>query len=659
MAFFKDPANRNDRIISSWDRIFVPAAIFLFFPVFISTFVCHTDSLFILTQKGNWLGDPEAGVWFLQGRPLGAVINSIAGWFTYKAEDLRWLRILTFILLFLSSRLIYLIGKREKSSYAWCCWTAFIFLLLPNNIIDVIWVGTGINGSLSSLFSIASYFILHHSKPRPLIFRSWLAAMLFLAALMIYPSVAMMVFALMTLKVFESDQENWPQVRTKVLKELLFYVGIMGVYWLLIKLVFIPWGNHLGLIGTRTETYEMQLAHDPAVKMTLFWQAVRYSFIGIWDPIVHFHPLLENTLTVICLAAGTVIAFLLKPAGTQRSPRAGVFSQKLLFIGALFICTNIPSLSAAGCKEVVGYRTLLPSTFIWIAAISYFFRQWLDAVNKGPLKTIAISSIVIYTFAALMAAAWTVNKAVFNNLVTYRYVDALAARIDYTQTLKVYLRYSSPPFFGYSYPFEMGYIPGSLKFLFSQYSAKAGRSVEVSDTFSYHTLLFDRYTQVIDLEFVSNKAPVNERIVYVHPLGYSGAGIAIHENLEQLANFPGISLNDVTSDGKTTPGWTIPTGVPYSFIYLNFIKSPASLYFFKLNADCRDLQGRPSRFLLKWQGLDRQKKWVDISPWTPFSGQIDFAQSVQPWAFKYFSLFLLKLHASDTVVIKDLQFISH
>ena len=58
----------------------------VFVPVFCTHFGAHTDGFFILTPKGHWLGDPEAGILFTQGRPLLAYFNSFVGWFVKSVE---------------------------------------------------------------------------------------------------------------------------------------------------------------------------------------------------------------------------------------------------------------------------------------------------------------------------------------------------------------------------------------------------------------------------------------------------------------------------------------------------------------------------------------------------------------------------------------------
>jgi hypothetical protein len=110
---------------------------------------------------------------------------------------------------------------------------------------------------------------------------------------------------------------------------------------------------------------------------------------------------------------------------------------------------------------------------------------------------------------------------------------------------------------------------------------------------------------------------------------------------------------------QATGDWTVGPYDKIAVIYLHFIGPQESLFAYILNADCFNAKGEADFFVLKWQALDQHKQWVDISKFHPSFGKITTAQIIKSPTFTDMRLVFIKKIPSDTLIIKDLQVISH
>src|SRR5437764_14568002 len=103
-------------------KYFWPAALlltFIFFPIFIARFGAHTDGFYILTKKGDWLGNPEGSIIFMQGRPLLTYLTSFLGWFTHTVDHFTVLRVTAFILKLVTSYFLFVLCCSLSLDYMW------------------------------------------------------------------------------------------------------------------------------------------------------------------------------------------------------------------------------------------------------------------------------------------------------------------------------------------------------------------------------------------------------------------------------------------------------------------------------------------------------------------------------------------------------------
>ncbi len=647
---------------------FWPMAVVLgliFCPIFLGLFGAHTDGFLIITPKGDWLGDPEGGILFTQGRPLWVYIDSFVGWFVKSAEQLTMLRLFVFLIKLSSCYLLYVFCRRLNMGIIWAMLTALYFTLLPDNIINTIWVCNGTPESLSLLCGLASYLVLDKCTGIKDVLNWSLSAFIFLIALLIYQPAATIVFALILMKILFSNGKPWASTRNRVIQEVFLYGIILGVYWVLIKHLIIPYGKEvLKLSPTSYAMYQMDLVKDITTKIPLVVDLLKYALVGTWDLIWHFCPPAEWGLIAI-FAIGVVIVSVKRKARLTATAL-----QKIFFALCLFFLANAPALLAINYKAVVGYRTFLSSSLMGLALVILFFRYSYGALRDDKSKKMAAYAIGIYFLMVMAAAAWTIHQSVRNYTREYNYLDNIASRIDYQNINKVTIVLNRPgeTVIEYDLPFEFGYMAttsGHIRYIFDKYSDKAGQHMTFKEVYLGWPLYMDDHTQVVDMTLLRGG-----RSTYARP----GRKVAVHVNVAQGqdvfveemgegAEYPVLLFKEKIRNVDGVTAWQIKPGDNQGIVNFHFMDTVERALGYRMEVACTDAGGNPCNFGWMVQGVSPDRKgWIDMSSktWQPTqpnpSGMTFDVPGAWPTADIRFIFF--KQNANDTLTVKAIQLFS-
>lgn len=643
--------------------------ILIFLPIFCVHFGAHTDGFYIITKKGDWLGDPEGATMFMQGRPISAILNSFLGWFINNVEHFTIIRIIVFTIKIFTSYLIYTLCRQINLAYGWSALIAFYFILIPSNIINVIWIANGVPESVSLLCATASYIILNkytNSKNTRNLISS---AILFLIALLMYQPMATITFGLIFLKLLFWKDSPWAIIRKRIFKEILFYSIILLLYWLLIKLLILPFGkNILGLAPPTNSIYQMNLVKNLGAKYILISDLLKRSLIGTWDILLYKNNRLEWFIILASFSFASLTIFLNKKNNQHLTTFH--FFQKILIACSLFLLANSPSLMAANYTDIIGYRTFASSSLMGLCLIICFYKYCYLSFPNTQFRIATITLFSTLFLSILLVASWTINQSVRNYLREYSYIDKIASHIDYHKIKKIVLILNRPQdtVIEYDLPGELGLMttsPSHVQYIFNKYSSGINNALIINEAFLDWPLYTDEYTKVIDLTTLRK-----EKNIYAKP----GKRIEIEtsSNKEQE-----IFVEEI-SGGNTHPiflflekgivpnmdtYWQIKPGDSNATITFKFTNKPEMLINYKLIALCVDNNNKPSNFYWQLEGSLNARDWINLASaqGEDSAGNIQENYSVTSpnnTEMKYLRFNFRKENPQDLLIIKNLQLFS-
>jgi len=638
----------------------------IFFPVFIATFGAHTDGFYIITKKGDWLGNPEGAIIFMQGRPLLTFLTSFIGWFTHSVGDFTVLRILSFLTKIWLTWLIYTFCCRIRIKAFWAILTAFCFVLLPGNIINVIWIANGFPSSLALTFGVISYLLLTSENP---IKKSQLAysAILFLISLLIYQPVAMIIFSLMFIKVLFSEDASWASTRNTIIKEIFFYGSIMVVYWLLVKFFIIPLGqNTLHLLGTNMGTYKMELAANLSSKYSLIIDLLRCSLIGTWDTILYKNIKQEWAVIILFWIAALGILIVQKKPLLRGS--AGIVLQKTIACVILFLLSNIPSLMAVNSTSILGYRTFLPSGLIGLSLTIYYFKYCHEALSSRQAQKINNYLLGLYVLLMVLAAAWVIRQSVHNYTREYSFIDKAASHIDYEKTDQIIIVFNRPgdTVIDHDLPFEFGLMATNsnhIRYIFDKYSSKFNKHVEFKEVFIDWPVYADDHGEIVDLTSLRNSSRNNYAIagkkIKIKTTASDDENVSVQLVGGNL-DYPKLLFKETIGSGDNY--WHVNPGQAQAGFSISFINAPEIPVAYKLGARTVNTQGQSTAFSWSIQGSNDQKHWTDLTAqkWDKPEENTEDTSFIIPDSpsFNHLRFLFNKDNPEDILLIKTLELYS-
>ena len=632
----------------------------LFIPIFLAHFSAHTDGFLISTPKGNWLGDPEGGILFMQGRPLWTYLDSFIGWFVKSVTDLSSLRLFVFFIKLLTGFLLYHFCHRQKSGEAWAALIAFCFLLLPSNIINVIWVCNGAPESISLLFGILSYLSLEKCtdlRPR---WEMAGAPIFFLIALLVYQPTAVIVFSFMFLKLLFQETFSWEILRLRFMLEICFYGAILILYWFLFKHFIIPFGQHLNFPLTVGDIYRTDLVNNISTKLPLIIDIIKYSLISTWDLILHDRPFDEWLMIAVFVAS--IFLFIIQRKLSFNFSTLNASLQKLILACTLFLLANTPELMAINYKTVVGYRTLLPGALIGLGLFFYSLKFIYLHLKNERSKKIAVYLMEIYFLGLVSTAAWTIQQTVLNDTMEYNYLNSIASQIDYHKTDKIIMVLNKPreTVIDNALPFEFSYmttVSAHSRYIFDKYNTKTGKEIDFRDAYLGWPLYMDDYTKVVDLTLLCPQKNTYAKLAnrtLVSPTDPSGQKILVQQ-IEHKTGGPLLLFKEGSNDAF----WQIDPGVPKGVINFYFMDTPEIVVGYSLVAACMNAQRKPSDFLWVIQGSIDNKHWNNLSIrlWSALGGKMEgnFFNIPKYYPIKHLRFTFFKKNTNDLLLIAAIQ----
>ena len=642
----------------------IPLFVLIFSPIFLVHFGTHTDGYLITTPKGDWMGDPEGGVLFKQGRPLWTYLDSFIGWHVKSVEDLTVLRICVFLIKILTCYFLYRFCCRIGSGDFWAVLIAFCFALLPDNIINVMWVSNGAPESVSLLFGILSYLNLDKCESLKPKWNLAAAIFFFLIALLIYQPMAVIVFGFMFLRLFFQEYSSWEILRLRLIAEICFYGVILVLYWYLIKNYIIPFSQHFALPATVGSMYQVDLVKNVATKIPLIIDLIKYSLIGTWDLILHDQPFYEWSMIAVF---GAIMAFFFVQRRFSFTPFAiNVSIQKFIFACTLFLLANAPGLMAINYTMVTGYRTFLSCALMGLGFVIYCFKYTYSLFQNRFSKRMTSCLIGVYFLSIILVAAWTIHQSLRNYLKEYDYLNNIASHIDYNKTDKIIVVLNRPgeTLIDYDLPFEFSYmttIYAHCRYIFDKYSYKAGKQMIFQDAFIDWPLYIDDYTQIVDLTLLRRKKstyarPANK--TRVHVTDAYGQKILVQQ---MNGGDEGPVLLFKQDQGNAF--WRIKPGTPEGRVDYFFMDMPERVVGYRLGAACLNAQDRPCSFSWQIQGSVDNNNWANMSfqSMNNLSSGLEGAYFDIPANFplKYLRFIFLKQNALDVLSVGALQLKSY
>jgi hypothetical protein len=605
----------------------------LFFsPVFTTHFGAHTDGYFFITSSNNWLGGPESIIMFKQGRPFSVFLNSFIAWHIKEVGDLTTLRFLIYCVKLLTMYLLYWFCLRIKINQTWALLMSACFVLLPSNIINVIWPCNGAPESMGLLFGVLSYVTLEKFK------RYWgsaLAAVLFLVGLLFYQPMAVIVFAFMFIRLLFDQRFPWNLLRNRIIKEIFFYGAVLVCYWLITKYIILSYAQSLNPTVVDSQ-YQMELVRNVFTKVPLVIDLVRYSLIGTWDLVLHNHHLYEWLMIAIFVLAMVLVFF------------RKVHIQKIALCFVLFLLANAPALMAVNYTTVGGYRTFLASALMGLGLTIYCFYN----VKNKAAKFLA----GIYFISVIGVGVWAIYQSVRNYSREYEYLDKMATQIDYKTTRKIILVVNRPgeTVIEYDLPFEFGYmttVAPHVRYIFDKHNRES-RGLQYSETFLGFPLYIDDSTQVVDLTVLRG----HDRITYATPankisVSTSAENISI-EQVNSANGSPALEFKQKES-GEC---WQIKPGIPEGVVIYHFLDVPELVMGYRLKTGCVNAQEQSCNFSWLIQGSEDGNQWSNLSlqRWDASAPEYSFTIP-EHFPLRYLRFIFRKEHVNDLVVLGAIQ----
>jgi hypothetical protein len=396
--------------------LFSLLAFAIFLPSFTTQYAFHNDYTLLTINKGSWFGFIEARHLVLIGRALGAVLISSYCNYLGTIGGLAWSRFFSFIgMLTITAILYHRLQNKHGVSVFWSAVIAFAFLLLPANQVYVLWVANLIPGTLNVLLSLAAYQLLEKSGVENFfstldyrsvnVYNLIRGAIFFLAAFFIYPPTALFIFVLTFMTVIFSPLSQWAQVRFVVIRDILFTIFVMGVYWMLNGYI-IRWAIGQGWSRDipQQQEYQMMVGFPFWQKISLLWETTLASLSGPWHLYFGNAGAWLTGVFIICFG----LIHMLRRSLTvkdgehhQGGSRWFWGVERAMACIGLFLLMNLPTLVAKGVIDLLGYRVILPGMAMFFIGQFVLMQKsekiWCENLSLGGvIRGVAILLLMMY-----------------------------------------------------------------------------------------------------------------------------------------------------------------------------------------------------------------------------------------------------------------------
>ncbi len=519
--------------------------VFVYWPLFTVEFGMHSDYTLIPGTFANHQVFYESRHHILVGRILNAILITFVSWFITTVRDFTTWRFISFSMLLLFSGLfVDFLRRRFALRRFWCYAIMGGLVFLPFSQFGTLTVIFLVPGLLVLVLVLLSYFLLEKGWPAegflgassripPMGGRVWFliaAAVIFLMTLFIYPPNSMFVFVCTFAVVLFSPLDQWRVTRCVVLRDTVFYVLVMVVYWVVNTKLIIPHVEMFGplSVGPASSsassyaaggTYDMRFTNHLSSKWPLIVDTILIAGSGTWHLLwgkaggwIPFSIIILSFVVVLVARKGCWSAVLTKLKA--KSPE--IF---LIFMTGvwLFFLTNLPEFVAKGCTRVIGYRVLFPAeSFFLVLQLGFIWHMARLCVRRK--KIIFLQTMVVLW---LLGAGWIAAKNIsdvarnFNRELTFIREKISLADRNIDRIMVILLpQDQDETMIEHKMPMEFSYMttgPNLVQPIVDEVRRKKGFPLVPVDQDFEDLIFFDDHTYVVDLnEARQVRAPESE-----------------------------------------------------------------------------------------------------------------------------------------------------
>jgi hypothetical protein len=403
------------------------AALLVFLPAFVNDFGIHNDYMMGYPRHWTW----ETRNLKLVGRPLGALLIDIQSQLYTTVAGLRVQRFVSFLLSIAAGALVFRhFWKRIPLPPLWAAGATFCILLLPTVQVQVLWATNLPPGSIAMLLTVTTYYVLGQA----FLDRDWTAGALgrvaaamavFVATALIYPPTALFLLAFPFAHLAFMPLEEWPKVRRRIFRDLLFVVVGLLIYFLIAKVYVAAEATatpenrrHMEWI-LKESPYRLAVAIDVWSKIPLLYHMLVLGLSGIWH--LAFDTWAALAVVAVLAAGWGYLACQAIGRGQEvsdmsngdRTPSLAQFALMLLCGAAMLLLSMSPQLAAANCGAdralpeqvhgIIGYRTMYaPTTLLTLLGFAMLWRlasAWRDGVKawlvRGAVGALVVGSCLV------------------------------------------------------------------------------------------------------------------------------------------------------------------------------------------------------------------------------------------------------------------------
>jgi hypothetical protein len=407
-------------------RLLVGAGIVLllvYFPAFAFDFGIHND-YFAWTYPHTLTNPfPETAHLVIIGRPVGALLLNVHFFFINSITDLAVSRAISFTVNLISACILYryLTTRLSLDGY-WSLSISIGLILLPAVQLYILWATNFVPGTLNILISFWLYRYLDrvHNLSLKSLPNLLTALIIFLLGCLIYPPTALAFLIFPLARILFTSPADWPRTRKRVVRDIVFSLIGMLVFYLLIKTVYFPFflhGPESGAVPTfDAQRYQfkasfLDLPHKFFILQDLTRLALKlWNASSIdWITVLLWIPALISLIIigVMWLRKGRVSEVDAKPRGYN-----AYYFQMGCAILVLLLTANGPALAAAGTdlaqfRFIYVYSAMLVLLFIWpiYRLTQYLAPHWRSALIVIPVSIGMVSAIFAWIHVVNVAGA--------------------------------------------------------------------------------------------------------------------------------------------------------------------------------------------------------------------------------------------------------------
>ncbi len=658
-------------------------AFLIYLPSFVVPFTYWEDGELITDSKSGsiWESSSDSVMPLLHGRPLNALLFGLQIRITNHLWHLSLTRLLSFLLLAAAAYLLCsFLERRCGVKPLWACMMGMVFLLFPAHIVHINMAACLSVGSINILLSFCAYLLFDRCfdliSKKNMNAGAWsfvgllFSALLFLATLCIYQVTSMFVFVFSFARVLFCFRADETKVRGIVIRDIVFFGTLMGLYYFLVKTVLVPWGLHFNPDLRPPAEYSLSVDNNFFLKGINFWNFLCYSFRGIWDiwgSVVGSLVVLFFLSAAVFFGRDALFSKIAKWRGS--SHERALFFERLVWILVLLFLSCAPCLLGSGNPGVLGYRVLGPmSTMVMI--LIYKIYMVFDQRQGGVERARAFSNgrwcAIFFTIATVILSAWTLWNFVGKRHQEYIYARDQLRAVDFSKTKQlIFILNEGKKEEGL--PMELGrlaYLRNAVpKIKNSAAYVKEFNGVDlvfmpkITIVSPAESIYYDQNTKVIDLVW-GHLHPQNLEEIFVRTRSFAGDQVVV-------GSISGNKKRSIVyfhqKEGKRLrPFWSIGPNEKFGVLQFDWLSSVRLISEYSYSMELKDEGHSLKGVELKFQGSEDGRVWVDLDARRilPIESAMYASYDVpQKTAFRHYRFLLAKENQENTLKVSAIRFL--